>query len=96
MAQVTHANSLVESRKMKIIFIDPVQFMAFFREGLEIRESYKIIKGIPGDAQILGVSYDVRMNGIVMVVYSEYFEEVEKGAQLPVLPVEIQLGDPAS
>ena len=81
-----------ETRRFKTLWVAPAQFMALFKEGLKVREDFEIIEGLPDDAQLLGVMYDVTRNGIAMVVSSSKFPEVKKGEQAPFLPVSIKTG----
>lgn len=81
----------VTSRKLKMLYIDPVSFMSLFKEGMVIRENFQVIEGIPEDAQLLAVSYDLTLHGVVFLITSENFDEVPAGEVIPVQPVMIKV-----
>lgn len=83
----------MKPRRVKFLMINPGDFMAFFKKGLKVRSGFKIVKGIPADAQILTITYDHLRNGIVIVVESETYDEVEPGVTPPIELIEINLLD---
>lgn len=80
-----------QKRKIKLLYVDPGQFMSLFKEGLKVREDFEIVAGLPKDAQVMGVTYEPRVGGILIVIYSETFEETPHGEILPMVQVNIKL-----
>ncbi len=79
------------TRKMKLLYVDPSQFMSIFKEGMKFREGFEIVAGIPDDAQVLGVTYEPSVHGILIVVSSESYEDIPHGKALPMVQVDIKL-----
>jgi hypothetical protein len=71
--------------------VNPADFISLFRKGLKLHAGYKVIKGVPADAEIITVTYDNLRNAIVVVVQSETYEEVEPGVMPPIQVVDINV-----
>ncbi len=82
----------INDRRIRILLIDGAAMMAMFKEGLKVRQDYKIIKGVPSDAQLMGVSIDHATGCPVMVVWSSEFENIPEGKQFPRIQVQIRTG----
>ena len=81
----------VPTRRVKMLMVNPADFMFLFTKGLKFRKNYKIIKGVPEDAQIIAAVADSARNGIMLVVKSAEYDEVPINVLPPVEPVEIDL-----
>lgn len=71
--------------------VEPGQFMGLFTKGLKFRSSMKIAEGVPKDAQLLTVTYDARLNGILLVVQSEEYDPIPITQMPPVQEIAISL-----
>jgi len=83
----------MQPRRVKFLMINPANFMQLFRKGLKLHTGYKVIEGVPADAQIVTITYDNLRNGIVVVVESETYDEVEPGVIPPIEAVSINIID---
>jgi hypothetical protein len=83
----------IESRKVKLLMVNPPDFMALFTKGLKVRGGWKIIKGVPADAKLLTIAYEPSRNGVMLVVESEEYEPVPKNVTPPIQIVEIDIND---
>lgn len=80
-------------RRVKIMMVNPADFMVLFKKGLKVRGGWKVIKGLPGDARLLTVAYDAQRGGILMVVESDEFELIPATQTPPVQQVDIEIAD---
>lgn len=81
----------VKTRKVRFLMVEPGMFMAMFTKGLRIRSGMKITEGVPKDAKLLTVTYDARLNAILLVVESEEYDAIPVTKMPPVQEIEIQL-----
>lgn len=79
------------TRRVRVIMVNPTDFMSLFTKGLRFRKNFQIIEGIPEDAELIGAAYDVRMDGILLVVESEEFEAIPINIVPPVQPLSINV-----
>lgn len=86
----------VATRRAKQLMINPYEFMFLFTKGLEFKKHTKIIEGLPADASLIGVAYDVRRDAIIMVVESEQYEPIPITDMPPVQLVSLQTGLPGA
>lgn len=78
-------------RRVKMYVTKPEAFMSFFKEGLELRQGFKISKGIPEDAVLVTVTHEPLRNAIVFVVQSNKFDAIPINEQPPIEYISIQL-----
>lgn len=81
----------VPTRRVRMLMVNPTDFMFLFTKGLKFRKNYKIIKGVPDDAQVIAVAPDSIRNGIMLVVQSSEFDEIPINVLPPTIPVDIDL-----
>lgn len=82
----------VEKRRVKVLMVNPIEFMMLFEKGLEFRRHTKILEGVPADAQMIGVAYDTRRDFIMMVIESKEFDEIPATEPPPPLLIKIKVG----
>lgn len=87
------ARAPAPGRRVKMLMINPADFMVLFTKGLKVRGGWKIVKGLPADAQILTIAYDHMRNGIMIVVESAEFELIAATELPPILKVEIEINN---
>lgn len=80
-------------RRVKMLMVNPTDFMFLFTKGLTFRKTTKIIDGVPEDAKLIAVAADSSRNGIMLVVESAEYDEVAINVLPPVQPVSIEVGD---
>lgn len=66
----------IETRRTRVVAVNPHAFMSLFTKGLEYRKRTKLIEGVPEDAMLVGITYDVRRDIILLVVESKEYDEV--------------------
>ena len=66
----------VPTKPRRVLMISPSEFAGLFTKGLVFAKKTRIAEGIPEDAKLLGVAYDLRLDAIVMVVESAEYDEV--------------------
>lgn len=79
----------IPTRRVKMLMVNPADFMFLFTKGLVFRKRTRIVKGIPEDAKLVAVAADSMRNGIMLVVESSEYEEVPINVLPPVQVVEI-------
>lgn len=84
------------TRKIRLLYVDPSQFMSLFKDGMKFREDVKLISGVPLDAKLLAVTYDPTVHGILLVVTSDEYEDVPHGRALPMVQVDLRVGKPTA
>lgn len=84
----------VPVRRVKMLMVNPVDFMYLFTKGLEFRKHTKLIEGLPDDALLISVAAEPVRNGIILVVKSESYDPTPLSALLPVELVSISTGMP--
>lgn len=80
------------TRRVKMLMVNPADFMYLFTKGLKVRKGFQLIDGIPDDAVLIQVAADPVRYGIMLVVESESYEPVPVSVMPPVELVGIQLG----
>lgn len=81
----------LKTRRVRFLMVEPGMFMAMFTKGLRVRSGYKITDGVPKDAQLLTVTYDARLNAILLVVESAEYDEIPVTKMPPVQEIEIRM-----
>lgn len=89
-SQAERDQKRMQDRRVKVIMINPFDFMGLLTKGLEFRRYTKIVKGVPDDAQMLALSADTNRHGIMMVIWSSTYPPVKVGEMPPVELLEIQ------
>lgn len=79
----------IPTRRVKMLMVNPADFMFLFTKGLVFRKRTRIVEGVPEDAQLIAVAPDSIRNGIMLVVQSEEYDEVPINVLPPVQVVEI-------
>lgn len=79
------------TRQVKMLMINPPDFMALFKKGLQVRGGWKIIKGLPPDAKLLTIAYEPTRNGVMLVVESASYTAIPINEVPPIEVVEIEL-----
>lgn len=92
-AQEQLKKSVVPTRRVKMLMVNPADFMFLFTKGLIFRKNTRLIKGIPDDAKLIAVAGDSARNGIMLVVESSKYNPVPINVLPPVESVEIQTGE---
>lgn len=87
------ARAPIEGRRVKMLMVNPPDFMVLFTKGLKVRGGWKIIKGVPADAKILTIAYEPARGGIMIVVQSEEYDMVGPTEVPPIQMVEIEVND---
>lgn len=82
----------IPTRKVRMLMVNPADFMYLFTKGLEFRKHTKIVDGIPADSQLIQIAADSMRNGIMLVVESDEFEEIPINVLPPIIPISIQTG----
>lgn len=80
-------------RKVKVLLVNPVDFMYLFVKGMKFRKQTKIMEGLPEDAELVGCAYDAIRGAIMMVVKSEEYEPIPTTDSPPAQFMKIQIGD---
>jgi hypothetical protein len=66
----------IDKRRTRVAAINPHAFMSLFTKGLRFRKQTALIEGIPEDALLVGITYDVRRDMILIVIESEEYDEI--------------------
>ena len=74
----------MDKRKRMIYRVAPSELVKLLMHGSE--HSYKVIGGLPADAQIVGMRYDGFSSEAEILVQSESFFEVPEGLPTPIGP----------
>lgn len=82
----------VPTRRVKMMMVNPADFMFLFTKGMTFRKHTKLIEGLPEDAQLIAIAADSVRNGIMLVVQSESYDPVPATVLPPVEMVKIQTG----
>lgn len=80
----------IETRRTKVMMIEAHGFMSLFTKGLEFRKRTKLIDGAPEDAQIVGITYDTRRDGVLMVIESKEYDPVPINELPPIQMIQVQ------
>jgi len=83
----------IETRQVKMLMVNPTDFMVLFTKGLRVKSGYKLIKGLPSDATLLTIAYEPARNAILMVVESKEYTAIPKTQLPPIEAVEIEIND---
>jgi hypothetical protein len=79
----------IPTRRVKMLMVNPADFMFLFTKGLVFRKRTRIISGVPEDAKLIALAADSARNGVMLVVESETYDEVPINVLPPVQVVEI-------
>lgn len=79
--------------RVKMLMVDPTEFVYLFTKGLRLRKQTQVILGVPDDAQVVSIAADTKRLGIMIVVQSEEYPEIPKTVLPPVQYVRFNLGD---
>lgn len=84
----------IEQWRVRMLRVNPADFMVLFTKGLKIRGGWKIVKGLPKDATLKTIAYDPARGGIMMIVESSEYESIPV-TQLPeIQQVQIEMSGP--
>lgn len=86
-------DKFARTRRVKMLMVNPVDFMFLFTKGLRIRAGWKILKGLPADATLVNVAYEPSRGAIILVVESTEYDEVERGVLPPYELIELDVQD---
>lgn len=89
-------NMKMPMRRVRMLMVNPADFMYLFTKGLVLRKHTKILEGLPEDATLIAIAADSIRNGIMLVVESSTFEEIPINVQPPIVPVKIEIGIPGA
>jgi hypothetical protein len=81
----------IPTRRVKMLMVNPVDFVFLFTKGLRFRKNYVLVEGVPEDAKVITAVADSARNGIMMVVQSEEYDEVPINVMPPVQPISIDM-----
>lgn len=81
----------VPKRRVAMLMVKPGDFMFLFTKGLRFQKNFKVIEGVPDDAEVIAVAPDSMRNGIMLVIQSQEFDEVPMTVLPPIIPVDIDL-----
>lgn len=79
----------IPTRRVRMLMVNPADFMFLFTKGLAFRKRTKIIEGVPEDASLIAVAADSARNGIMLVVESTEYDEIPINVLPPVQVVNI-------
>lgn len=79
----------IKSRKLALVFINPVGMKALFTTGMKWKANTVISKGIPPDAEVEYIFANAERAGVMIMLSSSEFEPVMEGVMPPILPIEI-------
>lgn len=91
-AQGKEHEAEIPTRKVRMLMVNPSDFLYLFTKGLKVRKRFQIISGVPDDAMLLAISADPIRHAIVLVVQSESYEPIPTTDMPPIEMVEIELG----
>lgn len=80
------------TRKVRMMMVNPADFMSLFGKGLKVRKGFKIIEGLPDDAKLINIAYDAMRGAVQLVVESETFDAIPITVLPPVQVVKIAIG----
>jgi hypothetical protein len=70
-----------KARKINIIYIDSIDLLEYLQNKIfSIKQLYN---GLPKDAEIVGVNYDYKKMAWAISIYSDEFEEILLGDEVP-------------
>lgn len=81
----------ITTRQVKMLMINPQDFIVLFTKGLKVRGGYKVVKGVPKDAKILSVAYEPARGGIMLIVESSEYTAIPSTTMPPIEQVSIEL-----
>lgn len=84
----------VPMRRQKWLMVNPVEFVRFFTKGMKFAKRLEIIEGVPEDAELKGIVYDVRLDAIILVVQSQEYEPIPVTDLPPRQMVTLKIGVP--
>lgn len=87
------AGASIPVRRVRMLMVNPADFMFLFTKGMLYRKTTRIIEGVPDDARLIAVAADSPRNGIMLVVESDEYDEIPINVLPPVQPVSINVGD---
>lgn len=87
------AGAKIPVRRVRMLMVNPADFMFLFTKGMLYRKTTRIIEGVPDDARLIAVTADSARNGIMLVVESAEYDEIPINVLPPVQPVSINVGD---
>lgn len=82
----------IPMRRVRMLMVNPTDFMFLFTKGLKFRKATEVIEGVPDDATLIAVAADSVRNGIMLVVQSSEYEPIPINVLPPVQPVSINTG----
>lgn len=82
----------IPTRRVRVLMVNPTDFMFLFTKGLVFRKTTKLIEGVPEDAQLIAVAADSVRNGVMLVVQSKEYDEVPMDVLPPVQMCSIDVG----
>lgn len=86
----------IPNRRVRMLMVNPTDFIFLLTEGLRFDKRTQIIKGVPEDAKVIAVAPDSMRNGIMLVVESKEYDEIPINVLPPVQPVQIDIGVPGA
>ncbi len=86
----------IAGRRVKMLMVNPTDFMFLFTKGIEFRKHTKLIKGLPEDAKLISLAAETVRHGIIFVVESATYKEIPINEMPPIEIVEIQHGLPGA
>lgn len=84
-------NTPIPTRRVKLLMVNPTDFMYMFTKGLKWRKNWSIIEGVPEDAKVIAITPDSIRNGIMLVVESDSYDEIPINVLPPAEPVSIDM-----
>lgn len=88
------ASQEVPKARRRVLMIHTVEFASLFTKGLVFAKKTRLIEGIPEDFILLGATYDLRLDAILILGESETYDEVPMTEIPPRQMVSIEQGDP--
>jgi hypothetical protein len=79
--------------RVKMLMVDPTEFVYLFTKGLRLRKQTQVVLGVPDDAQVVSIAADTKRLGVMIVVQSEQYPEIPKTVLPPIQYVRFNLGD---
>lgn len=80
----------IRGRRVKVVMINPFDFVGLLTKGAKFRRYTEIIAGVPIDAEILAMSADTNRHGIMFVIHSDTYPIVPLIEMPPIEALEIQ------
>lgn len=79
----------VSTNRFKILELKLKSLGDMIIEGIDYR--YKVLKGLPLPSKILSARYNMPGESIYLLIFSESFEEIEDGKEIPLMdPIQIE------